>query len=295
MVTQPRIGIVGAGKVGRTLARLLFARGYAVTAIYNRNTARAVELAAQVHGTAYSSVKETVERCDLVLLTVSDDAIQPIMTVMTGMRLDGKAVVHTSGVHEASLLQPLVHWGAMVGSLHPAYPFADVDSAMKGVVGSTFALQAQEALLARWLGEIVHVLDGRIIPLAEGQKALYHCAMVFVSNYSVTLYAIGLRLLETLGADHDAAVQGLNSLMSGMAQNISQHGVPDALTGPLVRGDSQTIGAHFLALGAVDVALQKLYLGLAEQTLPLLVTRGIDISTILTVLRRAKDDADNHS
>lgn len=295
MSVKLRLGFVGAGKVGTTLARLLYKRDYTIAWVYSRNTKHAAELAQFVHADVSPSVGVLAASCDLIFLTVTDDAILEIVEQFGDIALKDKAVIHTSGVHEATLLQSLAARGAMIGSLHPAFPFAGVEDAVIRLPGATFALQAEEPLLRDWLTAIVAALDGRMLRIASGQKALYHSALVFASNYGVTLYAIAQRLLIASGAQPEMAAQTLNTLLSGMVQNIVSQGIPDALTGPLVRGDVSTIEGHLVALGIEDVDLRELYVRLAEQTLSLVGARGSDTKAVETILRRVMDDADKHT
>ncbi len=158
---------MGAGKVGSVLARLLAARGYAITAIYSRTFAHAEALAVAVGAAAVGSLDEI--DADLVLLTVPDDAITATAAGLAGFT--GKAAIHTSGAHDAALLVTLAQRGVQVGSLHPAYPFADVETAINGLPGSTFAVEAQDEPLRGWLLEIVAALDGRVLVIPPGGKA----------------------------------------------------------------------------------------------------------------------------
>lgn len=295
MIVQPRLGFVGAGKVGTTLARLLYGRGYKIGGIYSQTPNHAKIFAEEVEAKIALTVDELAASCDLIFLTVTDDAVLKVVSQFGSIALEGKAVVHTSGVLDASILQPLAEQRAMIGSLHPAFPFANVEDAIARLPGATFALQAETAPLRDWLTEIVAALDGRILTIASGKKALYHTALVFVSNYGVTLYAIAQRLLIDAGAQTDEARQTLNALVVGMVQNIILRGIPDALTGPLVRGDVFTVSAHFDILGTEASDLRELYRQLAEQTLPIVVARGVDTRAVETILRRALDDADNHT
>ncbi len=292
---KPTLGFVGAGKVGTTLARLLYERGYVVSVVCSRNSGHSSELAASVEAQAVASAAEVAAAADLTFLTVPDDALSSIVLELAEVSLEGKAVVHTSGVHEAAVLNAVISQGAMIGSVHPAFPFATVEESIKGLPGSTFALQVENDLLREWLVEIIKALDGQVFEIASGQKALYHSALVFASNYGVTLYAIAQQLLLALGAAPMITSSVLNTLMAGMMHNLQLQGIPDALTGPLVRGDAGTIEAHLAALHAHNAKLAALYVQLAEQTVPLAKARGVDTHSVESILIRKIDDADNHT
>ncbi len=295
MALRPIIGFIGIGKVGAVLARLLYERGFTIAAVYSRNRINVEVLGNSVGAKVAVYGADVALVVDLLFLTVPDDAIESVAAELAALDLRGKAVVHTSGVHEASVLNSLASRGGLVGSLHPIYPFADVEQSVLGLRGAAFGLQADSDILHHWLKDIVTALDGQVLMIARGQKALYHSALVFASNYGVTLYAIAIRLFGQLGAESEVSTLALNTLMVGMVRNLQAQGVPDALTGPLVRGDTGTVEAHLKALQMADPKLADLYVRLAQQTLPLVAARGIDTGLIETILRKKMDDAHNHT
>ncbi|MBZ0286310.1 MAG: DUF2520 domain-containing protein [Anaerolineae bacterium] len=297
---QPTLGFVGAGKVGHTLARLWYARGFRVLAVYSRTPEHEQRLAHRVEADVARSPAAVIQNADLTLLTVPDDAIHAVVgeMVYATSKMDGnrsKAVVHTSGALDMAVLSPLSKLGLMTGSIHPAFPFADVETAVDRLPGATFGIEADSDILRAWLGGLVKALNGRIFPIPSGGKAVYHSAFVFTSNYAVTLYAIAERLLISLGAEREVADNALNGLLGGTVANLERRGVPDALTGPLVRGDVDTIRLHLEALGRVDASLAELYRRLARASLPLLEARNIDTTLVEQILNRDSNHASDHS
>jgi predicted short-subunit dehydrogenase-like oxidoreductase (DUF2520 family) len=286
MPKKPALSIIGAGKVGQALALLCLRAGYTTAAVYSRTPAHAERLAQQVGSVAVATAQEAALRADLILLTVPDDAIEVVARQLAVCPLAGKGVIHTSGAHDARVLSALAARGAMTGSLHPAYPFADVESAMSGLAGTTFALEADDERLAVWLSEMVSALNGSVLRIPPGSKALYHAALVIASNYTVTLYAAAERLLLTLSDDRAAVDGALNRLVGATVENLRETGIPDALTGPLVRGDVGTIEAHLEALQQQDAQLAALYRDLARASLPILQARGIPVDAIVSLLSR---------
>ncbi|MCA9905191.1 MAG: DUF2520 domain-containing protein, partial [Anaerolineae bacterium] len=213
---RPTLGIVGAGKVGGSLARLSQAQGYRIVAVASRDRAHAATLAGSVGAGVASSPAEVVALADLTLLTIPDDAILSVAESITLNGRTPKAVIHTSGAHSLDVLVPLAALGSMTGSLHPAYPFSGVAESLAGVA---FAIEANDALLHTWLRDLVTALDGRALMIPPGGKVLYHAALSIASNYTVTLYALAERLLASLGAEQ-AAAAALQPLLMGTVENI---------------------------------------------------------------------------
>ncbi len=291
---QPSIGLIGAGKVGATLARLLSARGCAMRMVFSRTPGHARALADAVGASVADRPADVVAACDLTLLTVPDDALASLVGDLAPAVNADRAVVHTSGARSVDVLAPLAARGAMVGSLHPAFPFADVEAAVRRLPGATFAIEAGTDALRRWLIALVAALDGRVLIVPPGKKALYHAALVFASNYTVTLYALAESLLVGIGAERAAADGALDTLLAGTVENLRAQGIPAALTGPLVRADTGTIAAHLRALGQVDGRLVEVYTELARLSLSMLAARGVETAAIEDLLQQGHDDAFEH-
>lgn len=274
---KPRIGIIGAGKVGHTLARLWHRQGYSIVGIASRTPAHAEALAQQVDTDALAA-SDVIVIADIIFLTVADDAIEPVAQSLAEENWQDKAAVHCSGAASVDVLQSLAEAGAQVGSLHPAFPFADVDSAMQGLSGATFAIEASETTLQAQLTALAESIGGQTIQIPAGGKAAYHAALCIASNYTVTLYSIAQSLLTDLGADEAAAINALDVLMQATVENLAAQGIPDALTGPLSRGDAGTLRRHLTTLD--DATLREVYVGLARLSYPMLDTQEIDLSSL---------------
>jgi predicted short-subunit dehydrogenase-like oxidoreductase (DUF2520 family) len=223
------------------------------------------------------------------LLTVPDDRIEFVAKGLKNSEVRSKSVIHTSGVHDSSLLSALAEQGAMTGSLHPVFPFADVETAVANLPGSAFAVETDAEPLREWLVDLVYALDGQMLNIPMGHKALYHAALAIASNYTVTLYAVAEQLLLQLGIEQKAADHALNTLVAGAVGNLQAHGIPGALTGPLVRADISTITAHLEALGQVEKGLKDLYIALARLSFPMLQARGVTPESIERIFNGQED------
>jgi predicted short-subunit dehydrogenase-like oxidoreductase (DUF2520 family) len=291
------IGVIGAGKVGGTLARLWHRRGYTIAAVYSRTDSHARALAQAVGAEAVSTPESVIASSDLTLLTVPDDAIVPLAEALTGssLALAGKGVIHTAGAHDAGVLAALAAKGAHVGSLHPSFPFTDVGTAVDGLSGAAFAVEAEDGRLRGWLLELVATLDGHALAIPAGGKVLYHAALAIASNYTVTLYALAERLLMSLGVDREDAGAALNPLVAATIDNLRTQGIPNALPGPLTRADVGTIAAHLRALEQVDEQIAIVYRQLARLSFPMLVERGIAVDGLERLLAQEQDHENDNT
>ncbi len=253
--------------------------------MYSRSPERAAALADRVGAHAVASAELVPKYADLTVIAVPDDVVETVAAGLTTADWSEKAAVHTCGSKDSTALALLSEQGALIGTLHPAFPFADVETAVQKLPGAAFAVEASDPRLHDWLIELVAALNGYPIRIPPGQKALYHAALVIASNYAVTLYAAAEALLIRLGAGRETADAALNALVAGTVENLRTKGIPDALTGPLTRADVTTIGSHLRALAADDPALAEIYVALARQSYPLLEARGLSTDRIEMLLR----------
>lgn len=292
-VVRPALAVIGAGKVGGTLARLWYQAGYTVAGVYSRTDDHALRLAQMVEAQALHHPDAAFEEADLVLLSVPDDAIASVVRQVKRADLSGKAVVHTSGALDMEPLVPLAQRGAQIGGLHPALPFARVETAMAQIPGTVFALQAAGQPLRSWLVDLVAAVHGRTSWLEPGQKAIYHAALVIASNYTVVLAGVAERLLLGVGADRAAVQQILHTLLAATVENLRQMEPAAALTGPLTRADTGTLRRHLASLP--DEQLRDAYIRLARLAYPLLRERGVAVEPIEELFRQEMDHATDNS
>ena len=185
----------------------------------------------------------------------------------------GQAVVHCSGADSLDVLEPARIVGARVGSFHPLQTFASIQKAIENLPGSTFALEAEGDLLLT-LEAMAQALEGHWIKLGAGDKAAYHAAAVMTSNYLVTLVKLASDLWQSFGIPRDEAIQALLPLLKGTLNNIENLSIPNALTGPIARGDVGTVQIHLNTLQTAAPALLPVYCELGLQTVPVAVAKG---------------------
>ncbi len=269
------IGLIGPGRAGVGLALALAQAGYSVR-LHGRNKK---SVPAPLTLTVGDGVKPPpwIGDVAVVILTVRDDAITPLATSLAKAGAIGEphVVLHVSGAQGQEALGPLVPSRAALGSLHPLQTIVEpaltpgrLKGAWAAVEGMPRATQAGE--------KIAQDLGMRPFHIPTKSKAIYHAGAVFASNYLVVVEAVAQRLLRHAGLSDADAWAALRPLVEGTFENLSRHEPREALTGPVVRGDTATIVRHLESL-AVDDA--KLYRALGRAALELAQKQGMDEAT----------------
>jgi len=265
-----KIGFIGAGTVGTALAVLLSQKGYEFIGASTRGAdSKSGKIVSNLH--LLDSNQEVADKADLTFITTPDDAIAKVAAEINWQR--GQSVVHCSGADSTDILEPAHKAGAMTGGFHPLQTFAGIKQAVENLPGSTFALEAEEPLLTT-LKDMATALGGRWIRLKPEDKAAYHAAAVFASNYLVTLVKMSTDLWQTFDVPADRAIKALLPLMRGTLNNIEKIGIPQCLTGPIARGDTGTVNKHLKMLKVKAPSLLSPYKELGRQTVPIALAKG---------------------
>jgi predicted short-subunit dehydrogenase-like oxidoreductase (DUF2520 family) len=269
---KPEIGFIGAGVTGTALACQLGQQGYHVVAVNSRSLVSSQRLASKVDGcTVCHSPQQVADAAQAVFITTPDDMIADIANHLTWHA--GQIVIHCSGVHSVDILQAARTYKANVCCLHPLQTFASIEEAINNIAGSTFAVEGEGTSL-EIVREMATALKGNIIVLKAGDKVLYHTAAVTLSNYLVTLMKTAADLWQPLGIPQDEAVKALLPLLKGTVNNIERVGIPNCLTGPIARGDIETVKKHIASLEKTHPASLDTYKVLGLQTISIALAKG---------------------
>jgi predicted short-subunit dehydrogenase-like oxidoreductase (DUF2520 family) len=269
-----RIGFVGSGAAAGALARALVATNLPVVVVSSRQIERAQRLATPLpHCHVTIDPQAVVDASDTVFLAVPDDSIETVCRSARWRR--GQIVLHCSGARSLDLLVSAAKAGALVGSMHPLQTFTGQPDDAARIAGSVIGIEADEPLRDR-LASVAERLRARPIFLTAESKVLYHASAVLISNYMVALAALAAELWESFGTPRDDAFQALLPLLVGAVENLGTLGLPDALTGPIARGDSATVATHLTALAQNRPSLLPLYRELGYKSLDLACERGLD-------------------
>jgi len=228
--------ILGSGRLGRSLQGAFEHAGLTVRAASGREPVPQAAL----------------HEATLAILAVPDQAIaeKAAELAAAGPR-PSTCFVHLSGALGLEVLAPLRERGCAVGSFHPFQPFA-AERPPTAFHGATIGIDADDDALRRFLPQLAERLGAHARPVPDADRALYHAAAVMASTYVVALAAQAQQLLQALGWSRKEALVALIPLIGGTLENLANEGVPDAITGPLRRGDVDTIAHHLDALARVE-------------------------------------------
>lgn len=270
---ESKVGFIGAGLVGGSLAVALSRAGYPVAAVASRTRASAVGLAARVPGcSVYRAPQEAVDASDVVFVTTTDGAIRDVTAAQRWQR--GQAAVHCAGAATLDVLEGAARDGALTGAMHPLQAFSSVENGVESIPGTTFGIEAEGAM-REYLREMALAVGGRAVFVRAEDKALYHLTGVMMGGLLTTLGATAAQLWDRIGIGRAEGVKALAPMMRSVSHNLESSGLPGAVAGPYMRGDVGTIGSHLEALRTRAPAVLPLYCQLALAGLPFCVEKGL--------------------
>ena len=259
-----RVFVLGAGRAGQGLARALAASGVEVVGLHGTKADPERRITAGV-------IPKTVGDATVALVAVRDAQLDAALREIAQAALSERAVIlHASGGAEPRALEELRARGRAAGTFHPLVPLSDPDRAADVLKGAWIGIDGDPRALdvSRQLAER---LSAHTVVIPAGTKARYHAAAVFAENFPTVLAAIAHRLLRDAGIPRADGWDAVLHLMVAAVGNIHAHRPADALTGPIVRGDVDTVAHHLEALAgdreALDIyrAMSRAALELAEE------------------------------
>lgn len=270
IITPPQLHLIGAGRLGRTLARLWRDAGLVrIGAVLTRSPESAAAAIAFI-GEGRAATLEQLDPAELFLFATPDDAIaaRAADLAASGRSLAGAVAFHASGSLSSDVLAPLRAAGARVASVHPLLSFADPTLALQDFAGCYCGCEGDAAALAR-LAPLFDAIGARRFDIDPAAKRLYHAAAVLACNDLVALMETARRCLAAAGVPREIGWAALQPLIQGTLANIGRVGPAAALTGPVARGDDRTVAAQAEAVAGLDPASADVYRALGRVALEL--------------------------
>jgi predicted short-subunit dehydrogenase-like oxidoreductase (DUF2520 family) len=269
------VSIIGAGRLGTSLGHALLKKGYKIKALSCRTISSAEE-SRKIIGEGIASIDnvQTARVGEIVFLCLADEEIAKVTRVLAGSDINWskKYVFHCSGLIPSKVLKPLRAKGALTASIHPIQSFAQKKSPPTQFENIYFGLEGcAEALVLS--AKIVRKLGGHSLILKPEDKALYHAACSTASNLFVVLLEMAVSLLKQINLQEEKALQILLPLVKGTLHNVKKFNIRTSLTGPVIRGDKESIQKHIEALRNFPPYYET-YIRLAAQALEMAKREG---------------------
>jgi predicted short-subunit dehydrogenase-like oxidoreductase (DUF2520 family) len=281
MAVKPRVAIVGAGNLGTALGLALKQAGYAIEAVIARSRGAPLQkargLAKQVG--ACASVDLSAVRAELIWFCVPDVEIaRAARSIEGGVEWKGRVALHSSGALSSDELAGLRKRGAVVASVHPLMTF--VRASRPSLAGVPFALEG-DAAAVRLARRVVRNLGGDAYSIRKQDKAAYHAWGTFASPLLTALLATTEEVAALAGVDRKAAKQRMIPILQQTLANYEAFGAAGAFSGPIVRGDVETVKRHLQVLCGSPTA-REVYSELARAALRYLpVKHGNSLKRLL--------------
>ena len=275
------INIIGAGKLGQTIAFLLQQSGLAqIAGICNQSRGSSQRACGFITAGIATATIADLGPADLTLITTPDDAIADCALALShtnNLRPHG-VVLHCSGSLSSSILQPLQARGLAIGSIHPAHSFATPAHSIQQFSGTYCSVSGDTAAVTL-ATSLFQAIGATVFSINDQHKARYHAANVFACGFVTTLFEQALQCLRLAEVPTETAFDLTHRLMQSTLDNLKQSRQTNtALTGPIARGDTLTLRRHLDALPSDQLA--ALYQQLSAASLPLATLSPHQISAI---------------
>jgi predicted short-subunit dehydrogenase-like oxidoreductase (DUF2520 family) len=254
------LSIVGAGRVGRALARRLRESGWRIGAVVTRSEPTARKAVRSIGaGQARAYLTRQVLAAQVILVTTPDRDLAKVAEELARIgaeELRGKIVLHTSGAVSSHVLAPARKCGADVGSMHPLQTFSGVG--IPPLEGKVFAIEGAPAAV-RAARQIARALGAIPVRVESSQKPLYHAAGAFAAGSVLALMESASVLMTAAGMKRREAVRALLPLTRQVLDNFERLGPRAAWTGPLSRSDYAVVASHLEAMSQFPPEFAEAY------------------------------------
>ena len=266
MATKPRVAIVGAGNLGTALALALQQAGYAIEAVIARSRGASLKkahtLAKQLGARASTNLSDV--HADLIWFCVPDAEIgRAARSLAANVKWKGRVALHSSGALTSDELAVLRRRGAAVASVHPLMTF--VRGSRPSLVGVPFAIEGDPAAV-RVARSVVENVGGHAYSIRQKDKAAYHAWGTFASPLFTALLAATEQVAVLAGVNRKAARRRMIPILLQTLANYATFGAAGGFSGPIVRGDVDTVMRHLRVLREAPVA-REVYVALAGSAL----------------------------
>ncbi len=267
-----KVGFVGAGKVACSMGKYLSERGVPVTGYYDIDGKIADEAATFTETLAFTDVDQVIAGSDVIFIATPDDVIASVWKKIKTMDIEGKIIGIFSGSLSSMLFQGIEPTGATGVSIHPMFAFSDKFYDYRKLHTAMFTMEGDESAVSD-LRALFEGFGHKVFVIDREKKMRYHAAASVASNLAVGLYDMSVSMLTDSGFSADEASELLGPLMRKNTEAMLASGPVDALTGPIERGDVETVKHHLEAMTPEE---REVYIPLARRLIDIATSKNPD-------------------
>ena len=256
-----RIGIIGAGRVGCSIGKYLKIKGQELAGYYDVDSGAAKEAAEFTQTDVFGAIQELLDSSDIIFITTPDTYIISVWEQIKTLSLKNQIICHCSGALSSDSFSKDENMTVSCCSIHPMLPFSNRFSSYEQLNNAFFTVEGDKKA-SDVLCELFRSFGNEVCIIDKSKKAKYHAAASILSNQVIAVLDMGYSLLTECGFTREEALRATSQLVTKNIENVIANDCSAALTGPIERGDAQTIKKHLDCLSRDDA---KLYKMLAER------------------------------
>lgn len=264
-----RIGILGAGRVGSSIASALYGNKIQILSVVSRTSRSASVLAKKTNCKIFSNKIEDLRTCNVVIVSVPDKHLKNIAQRVMRVRFNHDTVllIHTSGMYGVTVWNQQTKKDKktvfLTAAMHPLQTFAKRMDTSPELFKTYFAIDGKPRSI-RLVKQLVKLLGGNAILIPDEKRVIYHASAVMASNFLVALSHASTELLRIASLKSLELEKIILPIQRQTLSNIDKYGTLAALTGPAMRGDQQTIRHHKKLLKQYSMDVFKIYNALSS-------------------------------
>lgn len=249
-----KIGFIGAGKVGFSLGKYFAEHDVHVSGYYSRNLDSSKEAAIFTKSNYYINLEDIVKESDILFLTVTDSSVPQVYSEILKYDIRGKIIAHCSGAMTSEVFSGISQKGAYGCSIHPICAVNSKETGYQDLSQAYFTIEGEEQ---GKLAALLKRCGNRTEFLSAEYKIAYHCAAVYASNLVIALYEQASTMLKNCGLSQEFSQKAFLPLFEQNCKNIVKKGTKASLTGPVERGDEETLRKHLSILSPKEKVVYK--------------------------------------
>lgn len=267
-----KFGFIGAGKVGFSLGKYLKLNNVDVTGYYSKSEHSSKEASTFTNTKNYNNLEKLVTDSDVILITTPDSQIKNVWENLISFPINNKIICHCSGAISSQIFSNITEYGAYGYSIHPILVISDKYNSYKDIQKAFITIEGHEKY-KNYLKNLFLSFGNDVSIISKESKVLYHQACVTSSNLMTSLIHNSIKNLCYCGFTEKKAIEALYPLINFNVRNIKNNGIVSSLTGPIERGDLNTVKSHCNALDKED---RELYVILSKNLLKIAKIKNIN-------------------